>query len=423
MRWLIGLWQGELGRITSLNSLSVGLKLVTGFVTSKLLAIYIGPTGLALVGNLRNFLTSIENIATLGFANGIVKYTAAYKNDPNQLKNFLSTVLTLLPVMALITSCCIAIFADYWSFILFGSSSPYTSVFYWFALALPWYLIQIVLMSILNGLEAFKKVVYTQILSSLIGLVITVILVIKSQTFGALVAVVVAPSLTFFCLSYYLKSQLLAFRPQCNRVFIEQLFHYTLMAIASSVIGPLVLIALRNQLILNIGSVAAGFWEALTRISSFYFLFLSTLIGLYFLPRLSKVANDFEEKAILKNYYTQVFPLFTIGLIVFYLLRHLVVSLFYTHAFEPITDLIQWQVLGDFFKGAALILGYRFFAYRKTGLFIFTELFSLTSLYFLSRYGIQESGLEGFMQAYVVNYALYFLFLLFIYLFRKPVHG
>lgn len=422
MKRIVGLWQGELGQITSFNSMSVGLKMISGFITSKILALYIGPTGLALVGNLRNFLTSIENIATLGFSNGIVKYTAAYQDDPKKLKDFLATVLTLLTILALITSGGIAFFASYWSNVLFGKSSPYTSVFYWFALALPWYLIQVVLMAILNGMEAYKKVVFTQIIGSLLGLVMTVVLVIYFQTTGALIAVVAAPALLFIHLGYYLRPHLIGYRPQWNAKVIHQLSHYTVMAIASSVLGPIVMITLRNQLILNSGGEAAGYWEALTRISSFYFVFLSTLLGLYFLPRLSKVVNDVEEQLLLKKYYTQIIPAFSIGLGLVYLLRQTIVPLFLSDAFEPITALIQWQVLGDFFKGAALILGYRFFAHRKTGLFVITELFSLTSLYFLSQIGMQRNGLEGFMQAYCVNYGLYFLLLVILYLFRKPVH-
>ncbi|MFY7756879.1 MAG: oligosaccharide flippase family protein, partial [Flavobacterium stagni] len=101
MAGLRSIWKEDLWKIASLNSLSIGLKLVTGFITSKLLAVYIGPAGLALVGNLRNFLTSVENIATFGFTNGIVKYTASYQDQPERQQEFINSVLTFLPIMAL----------------------------------------------------------------------------------------------------------------------------------------------------------------------------------------------------------------------------------------------------------------------------------------------------------------------------------
>ena len=84
--------QTSLFKITSLNSFSVVLKIGIGLITSKILAVFVGPSGMALVGNLRNFLTSLENISTLGFQNGIVKYAA--ENEKN--KNYCCTYLHAL---------------------------------------------------------------------------------------------------------------------------------------------------------------------------------------------------------------------------------------------------------------------------------------------------------------------------------------
>ena len=75
----------QLFKITSLNSISVLIKIGIGLITSKVLAVFIGPNGMALVGNLRNFLTSVESISTLGFQNEIVKYVAESENDQKEL--------------------------------------------------------------------------------------------------------------------------------------------------------------------------------------------------------------------------------------------------------------------------------------------------------------------------------------------------
>ena len=78
-------------KISSLNSFAILLRIGFGLVISKVLAIYVGPTGMALVGNLRNFQTSLESFATLGFQNGIIKYTAQFKEDNEQFKKLIST--------------------------------------------------------------------------------------------------------------------------------------------------------------------------------------------------------------------------------------------------------------------------------------------------------------------------------------------
>jgi PST family polysaccharide transporter len=68
--------QTNLFKITSLNSLSIVLKLGIGLITSKVIAVFVGSSGLALVGNFRNFVGSFETISTLGFQNGIIKYVS-----------------------------------------------------------------------------------------------------------------------------------------------------------------------------------------------------------------------------------------------------------------------------------------------------------------------------------------------------------
>ena len=73
-------------------------------MTSKLLAVFVGPSGMALVGNLRNFSTSLESISTLGFQNGIVKYVAENKDDKQQLQKTIATVFISLFVVAIVLS-------------------------------------------------------------------------------------------------------------------------------------------------------------------------------------------------------------------------------------------------------------------------------------------------------------------------------
>ena len=47
--------KNQLIKIASLNSFSVLIRVISGFITSKLIAIFIGPEGLAFIGNFRDF--------------------------------------------------------------------------------------------------------------------------------------------------------------------------------------------------------------------------------------------------------------------------------------------------------------------------------------------------------------------------------
>ena len=70
------------------------------------------------------------------------------------------------------------------------------------------------------------------------------------------------------------------------------------MVLVSAVLGPLVFIAIRNNIIKEIGIEDAGFWETITRISSYYMMFSSTILTVYFFPKLAVAKDSLETKKV-----------------------------------------------------------------------------------------------------------------------------
>ncbi|MDQ1164827.1 O-antigen translocase [Flavobacterium sp. SORGH_AS_0622] len=415
--------QTSLFKITSLNSFSVVLKIGIGLITSKILAVFVGPSGMALVGNLRNFLTSLENISTLGFQNGIVKYTAENEKNKVELQKIITTVFISLSFIAILLGFVLFFTAQYWNTRIFGNNTEYLPVFKVLALALPFYAVSIFFVALINGLGKFQKVIWINIIGNIIGLAVSLFLILQYQTIGALMAIVIAPALLFFVTFYLVQKEINFFQIIKLDLFdfkiIKNLSSYSLMALVSSVLGPFVFLAIRNHIIHDLGIEQAGYWETITRISSYYLLFISTILTVYFLPKLSKASTNQETKSVFWEFYKFILPVFVLGLIVLYLARFFVVKLLFSKEFLPVTDLFFWQFLGDIFKVCSLILGYQFFAKKLTLAFILTELFSLFILYTASVYYIQIFQIEGVVIAYAFQ-NLSYLIVLAIY-FRKSL--
>ncbi|WP_225738065.1 MULTISPECIES: O-antigen translocase [unclassified Flavobacterium] len=415
--------QSQLFKITSLNSLSMLLKIGIGLVTSKLLAVFVGPSGIALVGNLRNFMNSLENVATLGFQNGIVKYTAEIKDDKTELERFVTTIFISLLVVALVLSGGLFFLAPFFANQLLRSENDYTFIIKSLALAVPWYAVSIVLLSLLNGLGKFKKVIWINILGNVISLIVAIFLILKYQTLGALLAIVIAPAVLLFVVFYIFSAEMAFFKKITIRDFdfsyLKKLSSYSVMALVSTVLGPLVLLSIRTNIIETLGIDQAGFWETITRISSYYMLFVSTILTVYFLPKLASARDSQETKAIFWSYYKGILPIFIIGLIGIYLARFLIIKILFTQAFLEVESLFFWQLLGDVFKAAALVLGYQFFARKLTIAFVVSELFSLALFYFLSDYLIGLFGIQGVVMAQAIDNMVYLLVL--ILYFRKSL--
>lgn len=413
----------NLFKITSLNSLSVIIRIGIGLITSKLLAVFVGPGGMALVGNLRNFSSSLESISNLGFQNGIVKYVAENKQNKEHLQKIFSTVFISLLAVAIVLSSILYFFAAYWNKAIFGNNFEYDIIFKATALALPWFSISIFLLSVINGLGKFKEVIWINIIGNAIGLLVSISLILQYRTLGALLSIVISPALLFFVTFYFITKEFNFFRTIHLNFFdfqvIKNLSSYSLMALVSTVLGPLVFLAIRKNVIHVVGLEQAGFWETMTRISTYYLMFVTTILTVYFLPKLAVTKTNKETKKVFWDYYKTILPVFVVVLIVIYFLRFFIVKMLFTNEFLPVTNLFFWQLLGDVLKVASLILGYQFFAKKLTAAFIISELVSLAVLYFLSIYLIKIFEIQGIVIAQALDNFIY-LFVLCVY-FRKSL--
>ncbi|WP_395054096.1 O-antigen translocase [Flavobacterium sp.] len=413
----------SLFKATTLNGLSIILKISIGFITSKIIALFIGASGMALVGNLRNFITTIEAFGTLGFENGVVKYVAEHKNEEEKLKKVLSTIFFSVLISCFLLSIILFFFSDYFNALLFGNQFQYSFIFKFLSLALPFYIGNIFLIATINGFNEYKKVIYINIIGNFIGLLVSAFLIWKFKIDGALLSIVLTPSLLFLISFFFVNKNIKLFDKidfkSYNFYFLKSMSSYSLMALISAILGPIVLIAIRKFIIDKVGIHEAGFWEAMTRISSYYFLFITSLIAIYFFPKMAAAKSNNETKILFWKYYKRILPLFVFGLLIIFILKDFIIQVLFTKEFLPVSKLFFWQLIGDTFKAASIILGYQFFAKKMTKAFIISELFSLFILYFSSIYFVTIYNIEGVVIAHSVTYFIYFI-TLSIY-FRKSL--
>ncbi|BBI60616.1 hypothetical protein HSBAA_19220 [Vreelandella sulfidaeris] len=83
-----------------LNGIAVVIKMLTLLGLNKILAIYVGPTGYAAIGNFQNAVQMITTFASGAINTGVVKYTAEYYNEEENNAKF-GVQLALLPLSAL----------------------------------------------------------------------------------------------------------------------------------------------------------------------------------------------------------------------------------------------------------------------------------------------------------------------------------
>ena len=166
--------QNQLFKATSLNSISILVRIITGFVSSKAIAYFIGPSGMALMGNLRNFTSTLENIGILGLQNGIVQNSAKNHENKEQLNHWVTSLFWTFFVLSFSLSLLVFLGNSFFSKQIFDSSSKYHFVLNFIAIAIPFQVLHLFFVAILNGFSEYKKITAISVYSYVIGLFISI---------------------------------------------------------------------------------------------------------------------------------------------------------------------------------------------------------------------------------------------------------
>lgn len=393
--------------------------MVSGFLTSKAIAIFVGTEGMALVGNLRDFLSSAQSFSTFGFSNGIVKYVSEFKNKTLELSKTISTAFYIGITATILVSIYCYFDAQQLNDLLFTPEKEYVYVIKILAIALPLYSLNALLLAVINGMSQFKKLLYINIFAQLLGMFITLFLIWQHQLKGALIAVASVESLIFFVtlIGAYNQKHIFKLIHWKGIEFgtFKKLGTYSIMALFSALVLPLVTVAIRNYIIDTQSLRDAGLWEAMNRISRYYLMFVSTLLSLYLLPRFSEINTKSEFRKEVFSFYKTVMPIFGIGLIVIYFLRSLIIKIVLTSEFAEVESLFFWQLLGDFVKVLSLVIAYQFLAKKMIVHYLLVEAFFAIFIYISSIYFIDLIGLKGVVIAHFVTYVVHFIVLLIIF--------
>lgn len=395
-----------------LNGVAVLIKTATMFILNKILAVYVGPSGYAAIGQFQNFIQMVTTFAGSAINTAVIKYTAEYYEDESKQRAIWKTAGSIVFLFSVIFSLLILIFQKQLSLYIFQTVN-YQSVFVWFAVFLVFFNFNTLFLAILNGKKEILKLVIANILGSILSLAITGILAVKYHLYGALIALSVYQSLAFFVtLLLCYKANWFKFSylfGKIDKTIAKKFVGFALMALVSAICVPLSQILIRSYITHEFGLNYAGYWEAMIRLSGAYLMLVTTTLSVYYLPRLSELSKIQDIKKEVYLGYKFILPLAIVGGLIVYILRDWIIALLFSQAFMPMRDLFLWQMIGDSLKIGSWILAYLMLAKAMTKLFVTTEiLFALSSVgltYLFSKL----FGFEGVSIAHLVNYALYWL--------------
>lgn len=400
-------------RTSFLNGIAVIVRMMTLLGINKILAIYVGPSGYAALGQFQNAVQMITVFASGAINTGVTKYTAEFHEDESKQYQVWRTAGSITLSGSLLVAFVIAIFyKDLASYFL--KDIEFAGVFLWLAATLVFFTLNAYFLAILNGRKEVTRYVMANIAGSLFALVITTLMAVKMGLYGALVALAIYQSLTFFVtLAICYKSKWFEVGNLFGRIdrgVAKNLSKFALMALASAICVPVSHIVIRNYLADQFGWDMAGYWEAMWRLSSAYLMMVTTTLSLYYLPKLSELVGSDALKKEIKHGYKIILPLVMFCGLVMYLLRDFIISALFTSDFLPMRDLFAWQMVGDTLKIGGWILAYLMLGKAMFKMFVLAEILFSVFFVVLTRVFTEHWGWQGVTIAHAVNYLFYWLF-------------
>ncbi len=400
-------------KVVSYNGIVVFSKIVASFVISKVSAIYLGPSGYAVIGNLRNLLQGVFGITGTGFGSGVVKYVAESKTDKKQLRLVVSSAITLSFCLSLFIGILLFVFSNYISETVL-LDKKWSFVIKYLAVLLPIASLSFLVVFIVNGLQNFKLYTKLVVLTNILNALLSFLFIFFFNLKGALLAAFVVPTLSFFTSLVFkdvrvLLGNIYDYIKHTSIGVIKSVGTYIAMATYSAILISVSYFLIRNKIIFNLDIETAGLWEAMHKISSFYMMFFSSLFTLYLLPKLAENKTIFGYNTIMKSYFGYLIPFTLATFIVLLFLKTVIIQLFLTKEFESIGQFFYLQLIGDFLKVIAFSLAYQFHAKKMVKLYIISDTILYVTFYVLSLYLIDVYAIYGVFYAYIFSVFLYLI--------------
>jgi polysaccharide transporter, PST family len=394
------------------------VRMLAGLLINKLLAVYVGASGIALLGQFKSLTTVSTGLSTAGINNGVIKLIAENSSDDNSYK-VINTSVLIICVASFLISFGLFLFSGVLSESLF-SNAKYTFHIKLFSISVVFFALNQLCLLVINGKSLAYDYAILNIFQSISILIMSVFFVYLWGLEGAFVVIAIGQIGSFvFSVELIRRKRIVNFKNikvRYDSIVAGALFKFSLVSIVNALCVSLSVLFIRTLIISGSGIDAAGHWQAVWQASDVYLGLITMFFSVYFYPKICACVNNPAE---LNRYITLVFSgvlffasLLLVGINYF---RDAILLLLYTEDFLEASEIFSYQLIGDFFKMLSWVFGYVMLARSMVKTIIFSTIasnliFSVSTYFLLEKYGVL-----GVSVGHIINYCIFFVFSCSIY--------
>jgi polysaccharide transporter, PST family len=390
------------------------VRVVAAIGLNKVLAVYVGPAGYALVGQFANIVALATSASGSSVGTGVTKYTAEYFDDEARQTAIWRAAARCITIGCAVLATVLLVASEFVAQWLLGDGGLSTVVV---ALALTLLPIGLnnLLLAVMNGRKAVRAFVIQNVATSITAAALSWMLAAQYGLTGALLALSLNQALMFLVTMWLCRREpwmsWQSFVGPTDKASVRAVLMFALMTLTSAAVLPVGQMLVRSQLIDNLGETVAGQWQAVFKISEIYLMLFTSTLSVYYLPRLAEIRSRSAMWAEIRKVYAFVLPLCIAAAGAMYVTRHWIAAHLFSRDFVGMVDLFAWQLTGDVIKIGSWVLSFVLVGRAMTRWFILTEIVFTASWVVLTSLLLGVVGRQAAVMAFACNYVLYWAFI------------
>lgn len=328
------------------------LSILTMLLTIKMIAVFLGPQGVAVFSVLDRCLKVLVVLGTFGGRMPLVQGLSSVAS--RDIGSFLGMAALLYLASSLCVALILYVFAQDISALLLPDLDPDGTLFRMMIPVMAIAVFANFYMAILNGRKKLVQVYRAQWLASLLMLVSAypvIVAVMSGRSVAFLGVFLAAQTATLIYALYHcyrIEGWSYAWRPRLG--MLKTFSSFSLMVFLGALIGQGGILFSRLMVIEAQGLVAAGYLEAAWAISSIYIAVVLNAVVVYYLPKVSGEQSIEQRHQAISQVLQLLLLIAGVAISLMLIFKPLIVSLLYTPAFYAALPLIQWMLLGELAK-------------------------------------------------------------------------
>lgn len=395
----------------------IGTRMISSFFINKIVSIFYGPSGIALLSHIQNIFATFLIFCQEGINKGMIAALSTSHIDKEKQGTIIASgALWSAGVYILIILASLFYFNSLT--VLFHVTRPSL----WLAVGLIGIGLLIVQYFLLSLFLAWDKIKWYNIIN-IIGSLGTMPIVYWASKYGGLDWMLLAATCGLFFTSIisivvlkFLKIHTFSTSTLPSSEYHKGILQFVYMALGIMVFGKFTDLGLRQFAFSQFSVEEVGLWQAVVKLSDYYTVAFTSLLSVVYFPKLPALLSHPKE---LQKFVFQtilwIYPILILGLVFVYLFRTPLILILFNSSFESAEQFVSVQVLSDALKFLSFFLVFIMYTQARTTLFLILDASSALLYISLSYYFSQIMGLDGLLLAQLVRYFYYLIFLIIVY--------